>query len=88
MILIEVLLGTESFYMISTISFTCLIIIEFLNIFTEVTHYLFRFIESKLRRLFLHSCLSSSTYYFSFCSKMYLMVLSCSRLLTYPTLSS
>lgn len=50
MILIEVLLGQESFYMTSTISFTCLIIIEFLNIFTEVSIWLCRYIESKYHR--------------------------------------
>lgn len=36
MILIEVMLGNQSFYMVSTISFTCLVVIEFLNILTEV----------------------------------------------------
>jgi phospholipid-translocating ATPase len=36
MILIDLLLGVESFYMISTISFTCLILIEFLNLITAV----------------------------------------------------
>ena len=34
MILIDLLVGVESFYMVSTISFTCLIIIEFLNLLT------------------------------------------------------
>ena len=38
MVLIEILLASESFYMVSTISFTCLVIIEFLNIFTEVVY--------------------------------------------------
>jgi hypothetical protein len=36
MICISLLLASESFYMVSTISFTILVIIEFLNIFTEV----------------------------------------------------
>lgn len=36
MILIDLLVGVESFYMVSTISFSCLIAIEFLNLFTEV----------------------------------------------------
>lgn len=34
MILISVLLPNESFYMVTTVSFTCLILIEFLNVFT------------------------------------------------------
>jgi phospholipid-translocating ATPase len=34
MILIDLLVGVESFYMVSTISFTCLIVIEFLNLLT------------------------------------------------------
>jgi hypothetical protein len=36
MILMNLLIGVDSFYMVSTISFTCLIFIEFLNLFTQV----------------------------------------------------
>ena len=36
MILITLMLGKESFYMVTTVSFTCLIFIEFLNVFIEV----------------------------------------------------
>ena len=36
MILISVFLLSSSFYMVTTVSFTCLILIEFLNVFTEV----------------------------------------------------
>ena len=36
MIIISVVLMQENFYMITTVSFTCLILIEFLNVFTDV----------------------------------------------------
>lgn len=45
MILIDLLVGVESFYMVSTISFSCLIAIEFLNLFTEVMIWIFSCIE-------------------------------------------
>ena len=36
MILIDLLVGVESFFMVNTISYTCLILIEFLNLLTSV----------------------------------------------------
>ena len=36
MIIISIVLMQENFYMITTVSFTCLILIEFLNVFTDV----------------------------------------------------
>lgn len=36
MILISLFLLDQSFYMVTTVSFTCLILIEFLNVFTEI----------------------------------------------------
>jgi hypothetical protein len=51
MILIDLLVGLESFYMVNTISFTCLILIEFLNLITSVMTTLLSFTESNGCRL-------------------------------------
>jgi hypothetical protein len=51
MILIDLLVGLESFYMVNTISFTCLILIEFLNLITSVLTTLLSSTESNGCRL-------------------------------------
>jgi len=44
-ILIDLFLSNSEFFMITTIAFTALVIIEFLNILTEVDIDLYRFIK-------------------------------------------